>query len=169
LLITCSLAEAASIDLISYASSGNTIVNFDDVAGSPFPGTLYNGILVSDGASFAERFTGQTLSHDGDLDALSGTPSGPLTLQAGRRGRNLAVGTDTGGGGLYPYGREGFPRASGYGEGSWAVLFPNPTDRFGFEAEFGQAHSSDVVIQAFTANGSLIDALTLNLVRNSQF
>ncbi len=163
-LVSCSLANAAPISLISYANSGNTIVDFSDVPGAPFPGTLYDGILVSGGASFAERFMGQTRSSNGDLDVLSGTPSGPLSLRVGRPGRNLSVGTDTGGSGLYPYGWKGSPLPEGYGEGSWAVLFPNPTDRFGFEAEFGQNHNSTVVVQAFAANGSLLDSLTLNLV-----
>ncbi len=163
LLISATVAVAAPINPILYVNSGNTVVDFNDVAGSPFPGTLYDGILVSGGASFAERFVGQTLSFNGDLDVLSGTPSGPLALQVGTPGQNLSVGTDTGGGGLYPYGPNGYPSPTGYGEGAWAVLFPNLTARFGFEVEFGEDVTSTVIVQAFRADGSLIDSLTVNL------
>ena len=35
------------------------VIAFDDVAGGPLPGTNYDGVLQSDGAGFAERFSGQ--------------------------------------------------------------------------------------------------------------
>ena len=42
------------------------IANFEDVAAGN-----YNGILVSGGLQFAERFVGQVLSYSGDFDVLS--------------------------------------------------------------------------------------------------
>src|SRR5262245_12598875 len=71
--------------------TGTGLVTFDDVAGGLPPGTNYNGILESGGAHFAERFFGQTLSFNGNFDVLSGSPTGPLTLQTGSPGQNVVV------------------------------------------------------------------------------
>ena len=83
-------AEAVTINQVSPAELTSTgLVTFEDVAGGPLPGTNYNAILEYDGVNFAERFLGQILSSSGNLDVLSGTPTGPLTLQAGNPGQTL--------------------------------------------------------------------------------
>jgi hypothetical protein len=167
LLAVASVASADPINLVSYASVGPNVVDFSDVASAGFPGVNYNGILVSGGVSFAERFVGQTLSFSGDLDVLSGTPTGPLALQTGAAGQNLSVGTDGGVVGLYPYGNLGFPAANGYGEGSWAALFPGLVSEVAFEAYFGSGPTSSVTVQFFNSSGGLIDSKTVPLTIDS--
>src|SRR5215510_15746879 len=54
---------ADPVNVVPYVSlTGTGLITFDDIAGGPAPGTNYDGILTSGGASFAERFLGQTLS-----------------------------------------------------------------------------------------------------------
>ena len=89
-------AFGGPINIVSYASVGPNTSNFEDVTGSPFPGTVYNGVLTSGGVRYAERFAGQTLGFSGNNDVLSGAPSNPLTLQLGAANQNLDVGTDNG-------------------------------------------------------------------------
>jgi len=155
LLTGAARLEAAPINLAAYLSTGPNVVDFSDVAGAAFPGVNYDGVLVSGGARFAERFVGQTLGVLGANDTLSSSASGPLTLQTGLAGQNLAVGTDLGTNGLYPYGPVGFPGPDGYGEGSFAILFPGPVSTFGFESFFGDAASA-TTLDFFRADGSLI-------------
>lgn len=159
-LALSSSLSAAPINAIAYLSSGANVVDFEDVAGAAFPGVNVDGILATGGVTIAERFVGQTLGVNGDLDVLSGLPSGPLTLQVGAPGANVAIGTDTGTNGLYPYGPLGFPAANGYGEGSFAVLFPGLVSSFGIELFFG-ADTSSTFLDFFAADGSLIDAVTI--------
>lgn len=149
---------AAPINPGVYGAIGPNLVDFEDVVGGAFPGVNYDGILVTGGVSIAERFVGQTLSFSGDLDVLSGVPSGPLTLMTGAAGQNVAVGTDTGTNGLYPYGPDGFPSPSGYGEGAFAVLFPGLVSEFGFESFFGGG--SMTFLDFFASDGSLIGSAT---------
>ena len=93
------------------------------LAGGGAPGTNYDGIIVSGGASFAERFDGQTLSASGDFDVLSGSPNDPLALQTGAAGENLDVFDNVGTQVLGGVGTLGFPNPAAIGEGSFAVLF----------------------------------------------
>jgi hypothetical protein len=148
---------------VAYATTGPDVVDFSDIATAPFPGVVYDGILVSGGVSFAERFVGQVLSINGDLDVLSGTPTGPLTLQTGAAGQNLDGGADAGFVGLYPCGFKGCTAADGYGEGSFAMRFPSLITGFGFQANFGDLPSS-VFVDVFRSDGSLIDSLTVAMI-----
>ena len=138
-LLSCApYVLADSINVVPYASlTGTALITFEDIAGGPGSRTNYDGILTFGGASFAERFLGQTLSFSGDFDVLSGAPVGPLALQVGAAGQNLSV-TEfsipsfcctTVLSGLGPL---GFPASSAIGEGSVAVLFVFDQSQFGF-------------------------------------
>ncbi len=157
-LVGAAAAISAPINVVAYGTTGPNVIDFEDVAAAAFPGVNYDGILTSGGATLAERFVGQTLSFSGDLDVLSGLPSGPLALQVGAAGENLAVGTDTGTNGLYPWGPKGAPLPDGYGEGSFAVLFSGDVSNFGFESFFG---AGTTTVQFFRADGSLIDSVVV--------
>ena len=52
-----------------------SLIDFNDV-----PLGNHDEIMVLSGASFGKRFAGQTLLTNGGFDALSGSPTRPLTL-----------------------------------------------------------------------------------------
>ena len=65
--------------------------DFDDLPAAGGGGVNYNGVLVSIGVSFAERFVGEALSFSGDFDVLSAGATNPLTLQTGTPNQNLSL------------------------------------------------------------------------------
>jgi hypothetical protein len=172
LLLACLLvlgaagSDAASINAVPYASTGPNSIDFEDLVGAPFPGTNYDGIVVSGGVSFAERFVGQILGTFNTgislNDSLSGAPSGPLTLQPGLAGQNLAVGTDIGTNGLYPCGPLGCTHPEGYGEGSVAILFSGGVSTFGFQISFVDAAGPTASVSFFRSDGSIIDTIAIS-------
>ncbi len=135
------------------------VITFEDVAGGPSPGTNYDNIFESDGADFAERFAGQTLATSGDFDVLSGTPTGPLSLQVGVPNQNLQVYDRVTSQTLTGLGPLGFPNADAIGEGSFAVLFDFDQSEFGFRLVGGNAGSA--TIQFFKRDGTLIDVVVV--------
>ncbi|MDZ4375232.1 MAG: PEPxxWA-CTERM sorting domain-containing protein [Phenylobacterium sp.] len=152
----------AAVSVAAYDAGADNLIDFDDVTGAFFPGVSYDGILVSGGASFAERFVGQALSFSGDLDVLSGAPTGPLTLQTGAAGQNLAVGMDNGANGLLPCGALGCATGAGYGEGAFAVLFAGPVSYFGFQQFFSDGGVSGLTtVDFFNLDGDLIDRVSV--------
>jgi len=182
-LCLSSLAWSDPVNIVPYGSVGPNLVDFEDVAGAGCPGVNYDTILLTGGASLAERFAGQILTYEGDNDVLSGTPTAPLTLQVGAPGQNLAVGQDTGTNGLYPYGPLGFPHPEGYGEGAFAILFPAPVSQFGLEGYYGGSAAAagdrpaappgdlqaagllvdNTILQFFRNDGSLISIVTVSV------
>jgi len=134
-------------------------ITFDDVAGGAAPGTNYDTVFESDGADFGERFAGQTLSFIGDFDQLSGSPTSPLTLQAGSTNQNLGVYIYDGTGSqvLYGLGPLGFPNYDAIGEGSFAVLFDFDQSEFGFDLVGG--NDGTATINFFKRDGTLIDTI----------
>lgn len=164
-------ASAAAINTATYSKVGRVLADFEDVPAVPFPGTSYNGVLVSGGAQFGERFVGQTLSYVidpatlGFLDVLSGAPTGPLTLAFGLPGQNLAVGTDNTHD-LLGCGRLGCADPNGYGEGAVAVLFSGGVSYFGFQQLFS-GPAKLTTLDFFNSAGGLIQRLTVNSTQES--
>jgi len=166
------LALAAPINQVTPGSlTGTTgLITFEDVPGGASPGTNYDGILAFvNGASFAERFVGQSLIHSGG-DILGGTPDSPLSLQVGDPSQNLNVflynnnSNVLDGLGKAP---EDSPAAKTIGEGSFAVLFQYDQSAFGFDlvgGNIGEAH-----VSFFTRNGTLIEAITLTGLSNHSY
>jgi hypothetical protein len=157
------------IELIPFDSlECPAIITFDDVAGGAAPGTNYDAVFESNGAAFAERFVGQTLSYDGDFDILTGTPSSPLSLQIGAPNQNLLIylyGT-TNSQILCGNGPLGWPDYSAIGEGSFAVLFDYDQREFGFQLVGG--NDGPATVNFFRRDGSLVDSIEItNLSQNS--
>ncbi|UCH84912.1 MAG: hypothetical protein JSW50_04280, partial [Candidatus Latescibacterota bacterium] len=126
------------------------------------PGTHYDVIVESDGADFAERFVGQTLTNNGNFDILSGTPSDPLSLQVGAANHNVGVAEAPSCGPtqiLAGWGPPGYPDFSGGGEGCFAVLFDFDQSEFGFRICGGNGGTA--TINFFQRNGSLIDQIVV--------
>lgn len=168
-IAACGSAQAAAIDVVAYTTGGVTVIDFEDVASTVYPGVTYDGLLTSRGAVFGERFQGQTLSTVTDiytgapLDVLSGAPVGPLSLVAGAAGQNLAVGQDGLTANLVPCGAYGCSNPNGYGEGAFAVLFSGPISYFGFQQQFGSGPGL-TTLDFFDISGGLIQRVTVNTV-----
>ncbi|MFN9316624.1 MAG: PEP-CTERM sorting domain-containing protein [Microcystis sp.] len=159
--LVISKVEAAIIQVAPGTLTGTGLITFDDVLGGPGPGTNYNAIFESNGADFAERFVGQSLSFSGNSDILSGTPTGPLALQVGAANQNLNVFTFNTSQVLTGLGPLGFPDGNAIGEGSFAVLFDFDQSEIGFDLLGGDGGSATV--NFFRRNGSLIDTITIIL------
>jgi len=135
------------------------IATFSDVLGGANPGTNYDGLILSGGMLFAERFAGQSVTFSGDFDVVSGTPLGPLTPQLGAPGQNLDVFAYTGNV-LAGLGHLGYPDLDAIGEGSIAMYFPSPQSRVSFEIVGGNGGSA--TLSFYRADGSLIDDVVVS-------
>ena len=153
-------AQALPINQVDYFSlSGAALIDFESIAGGGAPGTNYDGIIDLVGASFGERFTGQTLSYSGNSDVLSGTPTGGLSLQAGAAGQNLNSYTRSPDGNILTgLGRLGFPDFNAIGEGAIAILFDHDQSEFGFQSVGGDLGGA--TFEFWDRTGSLIDTIT---------
>jgi len=150
---------AAALTLLSYQVQAGVIVNngitgsvlntFESQAAGNVAGTISEA-----GATYGERFSGQTLSTAGGFDALSGTPTSPLALLANAAlASNIGIGvfntTNT------IYGDLG----GAVGEGALSILLSQATDVFGLDvvgANLGGAFTA----QFFGADGSLLASIT---------
>ena len=144
--------------------TGMHFVTLQDVAGDSSPGINYDTIVTSDGVSFAERFSGQTLSFSGIFDVLSGSGEPPLALQVGAPNQNLDVLTDIFANAMMVgLGPLGYPELDAIGEGSVAILFPLEISQVGFDV-FGIDGGGSLTITFFRHDGSVIDALAVPTV-----
>lgn len=163
LAVVVSVAPAAHGELISVVDPTTLeapyLVDFEDVAGGIEPGTNYDGILVSGGVSFAERFVGQTLSFSGVFDVLAGPPTGPLALQPGAANRNLNV-VDFGSHVMDGLGQLGYPDLNAIGPGAVAVLFP--LDQSQLAIEILGTDEGIATFDFFRRDGSLIERIVLS-------
>ncbi len=159
--------EMTQVDPDTLSCAG--VITFDDVPGGSSPGTNYDAVFESGGADFAERFAGQTLSYNGNYDVLSGSPAGPLALQAGAPGQNLAVmfyGSSQVLSGLGPI---GFPDYGAIGEGSFAVLFDYDQSEFGFDLIGSGANGGSATVSFYRRDGSLIATITLSGLADGRY
>lgn len=167
-IAACSSSFAAPINTIAPGSlTGSQVTTFDDVAGGSAPGTNYNGVFVSGGVSFAERFVGQSLSTAGGFDVLSGAPGAALALQLGASDQNLNIFVRGASQVLTGLGPTGFPNFGAIGEGSFAALFSTDQSEFGFDLVGGDGGSATV--NFFRRNGSLIDAVVINSLSDQRY
>lgn len=98
-------------------------LGFDDQPSSRGPGRLVSGVLDLNGASFGERFAGQSLSAEEMFDTVDGAADAPLTLMPGAAGQNLTVLRLSQGNALSGDGPAGYPKQEATGEGAIAILF----------------------------------------------
>src|SRR5262249_52554772 len=142
------------------------LATFDDLQGGDNPGTNYDGIIQYGGLSFAERFTGQTLSSNGEFDVVSGTPTSPLALQVGAPGQNLDVFTYVTNV-LAGLGNIGYPDLDAIGEGAISIYFPIAQSRVSFELVGGNGGSA--TLGFYRADGSLIDDVVVTGLAESRY
>ena len=156
------IAVASNVNQVPYGSlTGTQLITFDDLPLAGTPGNNYDSILVSGGASFAERFVGQTLSYSGNFDVLSGSTSGSLALQVGASNQNINIfsgGYD--GNVLTGLGKLGYPNYDAIGEGSFAVYFSSDQSQFGFQLVGG--NNGNAYIGFYSRAGSLIETITVS-------
>src|SRR5215831_15037128 len=130
------------------------LVDFTDIAGGATPGTNYDGVVVSGGLLFAERFVGQTVGFSAEFDVISGSPSNPLMPQVGAPGQNLDV-FDYAGNVLDGLGNIGYPDIDAIGEGSISIYFPIPQSRVKLDLVGG--NNGSATLSFYRADGSHID------------
>lgn len=165
LFLSVNSVGATIINSVDYSSlTGSELITFEDLPQIDAPGTNYDSIFASGGVGFAERFVGQAVTYSGDFDQLSGTPSGPLSLQTGLSNENINIFAGTYGGEygnvLNGLGNLGYPDSSAVGEGSFAMLFSTDQSEFGFQLVGGNA--GNAYIDFFKRDGSLIDSIIVS-------
>jgi len=143
------------------------VITFDDQVSHMGPGRKVDGILALDGASFGERFAGQSIVRFGDHDVVQDLPIAPLTLVEGGEGQNLSLVYMRPTNVLNGYGAAGFPKREAQGEGAIAVLFDHDQGVFAFQLRGGEAGRAQV--QFLDRNGAEIGRLTLEPVGEGSF
>lgn len=130
------------------------IITFEDVSSGAGPGRYVEGVLPLKGATFGERFAGQSVAGNGAHDAITGQAFGPLRMLAGDDGQNLSVVHFYGQTVLNGFGHSGFPRRDAQGEGAIAVLFDDDQSAFAFDLRGGEAGAAYVSV--YRRDGALI-------------
>lgn len=120
------------------------VITFEDVRSGAGPGYLVDDVLPLEGATFGERFAGQSIATQGDHDAITGTAFAPLTMMPGAAGQNLSVVHFSGNTVINGYGSAGFPRRHAQGEGAIAVLFDEDQSALAFDLRGGEAGAAMV-------------------------
>jgi hypothetical protein len=143
--------EATPVNQVDPATlTCSDVIDFDGLSEGS-----YDAVIDLEGASFAERFAGQSLTYSGNFDVLSAVPSDPLTLQVGEASKNIHILH-----GSYPsvvdgLGPLGFPHMDAIGEGAIAALFDIGQFEVGFQIVGANAGGS-VTVNFFRSDGSLI-------------
>jgi hypothetical protein len=115
------------------------VITFDDVRSGAGPGYLVDDILPLPGATFGERFAGQSVFGAGTHDEVTGSAFAPLTMLPGAAGQNLSLVRFGGNTVLNGYGVRGFPKRDAQGEGAIAVLFDEDQSALAFDLRGGEA------------------------------
>lgn len=136
------------------------IITFDDTRSSAGPGHRIDDILPLEGATFGERFAGQTLTDRSPHDEVTGSAFAPLTMMPGAAGQNLSVVHFYGQTVLNGYGAAGFPRREAQGEGAIAVLFDTDQSALAFDLRGGEAGA--VLVTFYRRDGSTIGAVPVD-------
>lgn len=148
--LACASIGAHAGVIINNAATGTTVDNFNAQA----EGSVA-GLISEPGATYGERFAGQTLATGSGFDVLTGTPSSPLTLLA-----NAVVVDNIG---ALTFGAPGNKVIYGdlsaaIGEGALSVLLDANSDVFGLNVV--GTDGGAFTIQFFDAAGGLIDSIT---------
>ena len=130
------------------------IITFEDVRSGAGPGLYIDDILPLDGATFGERFAGQSVAARGAHDEILGNALPPLTMMPGADGRNLSVVNFYGQTVINGFGEAGFPRREAQGEGAIAVLFDRDQSAFAFDLRGGERGAA--VVHLYRRDGTLI-------------
>ncbi len=148
-LVCASMGAQAGV-VINNAAVGSTVDNFDALA----EGSVA-GLISQPGATYGERFAGQTLATGSGFDVLSGTPSSPLTVLANAVvADNIGALTFGGPGNKVLYG----DLSGTVGEGAVSILLDADTDVFALNVV--GTDGGAFTIMFFDAAGALIDSIT---------
>ncbi|MFC6637625.1 hypothetical protein GV827_20030 [Sulfitobacter sp. JBTF-M27] len=149
------LACGAQVCLVDPDSLTLTeIITFEDVRSGAGPGRNFDDILPLPGATFGERFAGQSTRARGSHDEITGDAFAPLTMLPGATGQNLSVVHFYGQTVLNGYGAAGFPKREAQGEGAIAVLFDADQSALAFDLRGGEAGAAFVTF--YRRDGSAI-------------
>lgn len=168
-------AQAGPVLSTSYGSLLGSTITFNELAPD-----LLNGLVVSGGVTFGERFAGQVLAvtkaprpgvvaQDWFDDLSTGAPTAGLTVLAGANDHNL---------GTYDYGDArgnalagvGPTMADGvdpFGFGSISARFASGQSGLGFYLRDGDGGSATLAL--YRADGSLIQSLLLSGVSDGYY
>lgn len=162
----------------SYAALSGPVIHFEDVGGDA--DGLVDGLVQRSGVTFGERFAGQELSvtkaprpgvvaQDAFDDLSFGSPTAGLTLLAGAAGHNLGLYDygDAHGQALVGMGPDMADGADPWGFGAISGRFDTLQSGLGFylrDTDGGQAW-----LRLYREDGSLIEALTLDLLQDGYF
>jgi len=133
--LACTGAPVCQVDPNRLALT--RLIDFEGLQAGQGPGHLVADIMTFDGARIAEHFAGQSLVPQGDYDAVTGRPFGPLQLQSARKGQTKSLVWVSGNTILNGFGPAGFPRRHAQGEGAIAVQFNNAQPALSFEIRGG--------------------------------
>jgi hypothetical protein len=152
---------SAQISQVSYDSlTGTGFETFEGFLGGTAPGTNYDGPVSNASLRFGESFSGQTVSSVGGFDALSGSPTGPLTVATGIPNQNLCIFDNGEGNLLTGLSSTGFPNFDAIGEGSLVFLFTDDQAEFGFQLAGGDGGSA--FLNFFRRDGSLVSSIQVD-------
>lgn len=135
------------------------VITFDDQPGNFGPGLPVDSVLALPGASFGERFVGQTLTNEADFDLVTGPALSPLTLLPGTTGQNLSILKVTGARLLSGTGPRGFPMTIATGEGAIAIWFANDQSVLRLDLLGGEGGVAYILFLA--RDGHVIDQIDL--------
>lgn len=173
LALAATAAQPQAIQLVPYSELEARLVarvDFESYSRVPSPGNVLDGIAVFEGARIAERFSGQLVAQDGGFDILHLAPAGPLALQPGVAGQNLAVEfvffMSNQLKGMAP---PGFPEKDAGGEGAVAILFDRDQSALGFrvaaepDPKNAAVPKGRMTVAFYRRDGMLIDRLEIRL------
>ena len=138
------------------------IITFEGTQSTAGPGWQIDAVLVMEGASFGERFAGQTQMVAGDHDVIDGAASAPLTLLSGAPGAALSLVRMNGNTLLNGYGPAGFPKRQAQGEGAIAWVFDEDQSALSFQLRGGEGGQAQA--QFLRRDGSVIDVIVITPV-----
>lgn len=160
LLPSAALACGAPVCLVDPASLSLTrIITFEDQRSGAGPGHNIDEVLPLLGATFGEHFAGQSVTARGAYDEILGDAFSPLTLMAGPAGQNLSLVNFAGNTVLNGYGRAGFPKRDGQGEGAIAVLFDQDQSALAFDLRGGEDGAA--LVHFYRRDGSFIGPVAI--------
>ena len=157
------VGTAQATIIVDNTISGSIVNDFEGIGAD----ITVNGILPQTGASYAERFAGQTLSFSGDFDVLSGSPTGPLSLVTGTANENLRLVSFGSSVVLAGCGPLVCPAFDAIGEGAVSALLASNSDIWGLDVVGADGGTGN--FDFFGSDGSLLGSFVLNLPNGDAF
>ena len=152
---TVALACGQPVCLVDPDSLSLTqIITFEGERSGAGPGFHLDDVLPLPGATFGERFAGQSVVMRGSHDEILGDAFSPLTMMPGAAGQNLSLVNYSGNTFLNGYGGAGFPKRDAQGEGAIAVLFDQDQSAFAIDLRGGEDGAA--LVHFFRRDGTFI-------------